>query len=133
MAVVLDILISMTIGSILLMSITNAGHVINENSQLMNDQDRLLHRQVNNGAVGAIGAVSRFTLKYYSQGMMDTLTTPVGASDLEMIKVVEITMEVQNPAALYRDKRDVKAGERDAMFSSSLWRQTRLASQNLKR
>ncbi len=205
MAIVLDILISMTIGSILLMSITNAGHVINESSQLMNDQvvvqkmlisnaqlvegefrnmgmgvpeadatvlaaydtaitflsdldrdgtpeqmkywvgpvgelaatqnnqDRLLHRQVNNGAVAAVGAVTRFTLKYFSQGLMDTLLSPVVAGDLEMIKVVEITMEVQNPAALYRDKRDVQAGQRDAMFSSSLWRQTRLASQNLKR
>ncbi|HLF15390.1 MAG TPA: hypothetical protein VI932_10925 [Bacteroidota bacterium] len=201
----LDILISMTIGSILLLSIMIAGHVINENSQLMNDQvvvqkmlisnaqlvegefrnmgmgvpegdatvlaatdtsitflsdldrdgtpeqlkywvgspgelsssqndqDRLLHRQVDGGMVASIGVVTRFSLKYFSQGQMDTLLSPVDSADLEMIKVVEITMEVQNPAALYRDKRDVKDGERDALYSSSLWRQTRLASQNLKR
>jgi hypothetical protein len=205
MAVMLDILISMTMGSILLLTIMNAGNVINESSQLMNDQvvvqkmlisnaqlvesefrnmgmgvpeadatvlaatdtsitflsdldrdgtpeqlkywagptselaatqneqDRLLHRQVNNGPVGSIGTVTKFSLKYFSQGLMDTLVPPIATGDLEMIKVVEITMEVQNPAALYRDKRDVKNGQRDAMYSSSLWRQTRLASQNLKR
>ncbi len=205
MAIVLDILISMTIGSILLLSIMNAGYIINESSQLMNDQvvvqkmlisnaqlvegefrnmgmgvpegdetvlaatdtsitflsdldrdgtpeqlkywvgstgelsssqndqDRLLHRQVNNGIVASIGTVTRFSLKYYSQGQLDTLLTPVASGDLDMIKIVEITMEVQNPAALYRDKRDVRDGERDALYSSSLWRQTRLASQNLKR
>jgi hypothetical protein len=205
MATMLDILISMTMGGILLMTLMNAGNVINESSQLMNDQvvvqqmlisnaqlvesefrnmgmgvpeadatvlaatdtaitflsdldrdgtpeqvkywagstaelastqneqDRLLHRQVNNGPVGSIGTVTRFSLKYFSQGQLDTLSSPVAVVDLEMIKIVEITMEVQNPAALYRDKRDVRSGERDAMYSSSLWRQTRLASQNLKR
>src|SRR3990172_3021152 len=180
MAIMLDLLISMTIGSILLMSIMNAGYVINENSQLLNDQvvvqkmlisnaqlvegefrnmgmgvpegdqtvlaatdssimflsdldrdgtpeqlsywvgspdelastqneqDRILHRQVNGGGAAGIGMVTRFSLKYFSQGLIDTLVPPIAPVDLSMIKVVEITMEVQNPAALYRDQRDVK-------------------------
>lgn len=205
MAMILDLIISMSIGGVLLLSIMNAGHVINENSQLLNDQvivqkilisnaqlvegefrnmgmgvpegdqtvlaatdtsitflsdldrdgtteqvsywvgpvserassqnelDRLLHRQVNGGQSYSIGTVTRFSLKYFSQGQMDTLIPPISPENLTMIKIVEITMEVQNSSAILRDKRDVDPGERDALYSSSLWRQTRLASQNLKR
>jgi len=77
--------------------------------------------------------VTRFSLRYFSQNELDTLAPPVASTDLSMIKIVEITLEVQNRDALYRDKRDVKSGQRDAFYSSSFWRQTRLASQNLKR
>lgn len=104
-----------------------------ELSQTQNELDRLLHRRVNGGSVQSVGIVTRFSLKYFSQDGLDTLTAPVSALDLSMIKVVEITMEVQSPYAMYRDPRDVKEGERTALFSSSFWRQTRLASQNLKR
>jgi len=106
---------------------------VSELAQTQNDSDRLLHRRVNSGSVQSIGAVTKFSMKYYSQSLMDTLIPPIPAIDMEMIRVVEITMEVQNPAAIYRDPRDIRAGERDALYSSSYWRQTRLASQNLKR
>lgn len=98
-----------------------------------NTQDRLLHRRVNNGTRASVGTVTRFSLKYFSQGMVDTLVPPIPSIDLDMIRVVEITMEVQNPFAQYRDPRDVHSGQREANYASSLWRQTRLASQNLKR
>ncbi len=104
-----------------------------ELSQTQNTMDRFLHRKVNNNPVQSIGIVTDFRLRYFSQNQLDTLTTPVTGSDLKMIKIVEITLEVQNPYALYRDPRDIKLGEREALYSSSYWRQTRLASQNFNR
>lgn len=107
---------------------------VNELAQTQNEMDRLLHRRLNSGPVQSIGAVTKFRMRYFSQGEMDTLVPPIAAIDMEMIKVVEITMEVQNPYALYRDPRDIhSSADRDALYSSSYWRQTRLASQNLKR
>lgn len=106
---------------------------VGEIKGIQNDSVRLLHRKVGNGTTQSIGMVSKFKLRYFSQNEMDTLVPPISPLDLRMIKIVEITMEVQNPSALYRDPRDVKAGERNAFYSSSYWRQTRLASQNLKR
>lgn len=100
---------------------------------IQNDSVRLLHRRVNSGPVQSIGTVTRFSLRYFSQNEMDTLVPPIAATDLKMIRIVEITMEVQNPSAIYRDPRDIHAGQRNAFYSSSYWRQTRLASQNLKR
>ncbi|MDP2208445.1 MAG: hypothetical protein Q8K98_06690 [Bacteroidota bacterium] len=98
-----------------------------------NERDRFLHRRVNGGAIQSIGIVTDFRLRYYSQGQLDTLIPPIASIDLAMIKIVEITLEVQNSYALYRDPRDVRPGEQNALFSSSYWRQTRLASQNFKR
>lgn len=108
------------------------GHA-NEMPDIQNNQIRFLHRRVNNGTVQSIGTVTKFRLMYFSQGQIDTLRPPIPSADLQMIKIVEITMEVQNPHALYRDPRDVRENEREAFYSSSYWRQTRLASQNLKR
>lgn len=98
-----------------------------------NEKDRFLHRRINGGAVQSIGIVTSFKLRYFSQGQLDTLIPPIASIDLAMIKIVEITLEVQNSYAIYRDPRDVRPGEQDAFFSSSYWRQTRLASQNFKR
>jgi hypothetical protein len=106
---------------------------VSELAGTQNDSDRFLYRQVNNGPKNAIGVVTRFQLRYFSQAQLDTLTPPVAAEDLVSIKVVEITLEVQNPYALYRRQSQVEAGERNALYSSSMWRQTRLASQNLRR
>lgn len=106
---------------------------VHEIAGIQNDSVRLLHRSINNGPVQSVGEVTQFKLRYFSQGEMDTLAPPVAVADLKMIKVIEITMEVQNRSALYRDPRDVHTGERNAFYSSSYWRQTRLASQNLKR
>jgi hypothetical protein len=40
---------------------------------------------------------------------------------------------VQNSNALARNSVQVQEGERSALYSSSLWQQTRLASQNSRR
>jgi hypothetical protein len=106
---------------------------VHEIPGIQNDSVRLLHRRLSNGPVQSVGEVTKFRLRYFSQGEMDTLIPPVAATDLKAIKIIEITMEVQNRDALYRDPRDVHPGERNAFYSSSYWRQTRLASQNLKR
>jgi hypothetical protein len=98
-----------------------------------NDSDRFLYRQVNSSPRNAIGVVTRFHLRYFSQGEADTLVPPIPSEDLVSIRVIEITLEVQNPYALYRHQSQVGPGERNALYSSSMWRQTRLASQNLRR
>jgi hypothetical protein len=100
---------------------------------MQNDRIRLLHRRVSGEGIQSVGFVTKFGMRYFSQNELDTLTPPIASSDLKSIKIVEITMEVQNPSALYRDPRDVKSGQRNALYSNSYWRQTRLASQNLKR
>lgn len=104
-----------------------------ELSQTQNELDRFLHRRVGTGPVQSVGIVTRFNLRYFSQNERDTLVPPIAPLDLSEIKIVEITMEVQSPYGIYRDPRDVQPGQRSALFTSSFWRQTRLASQNLKR
>jgi len=91
-----------------------------------NEADRLLHRQVNGAPSMQIGAVTLFKVNYITQGG-DVLDRPVPVSDLSEIHTVEVTMEVQNPYAPMS-----MVGEQ-ALFSSSLWQQTRLASQNSRR
>ena len=93
-----------------------------------NDSIRLIHRQINNSTPAGIGMCTRFRLKYFTQNEADTLATPVASTDFGQIKLVEIVLEVQSPYGLY-----VQSGGRNAFFATTMWRQTRLASQNLKR
>jgi hypothetical protein len=97
-----------------------------------NEMDRFLKRKVNGGQMMNVGAVTTFKLQYRTpDGVL--LPVPVPWDRLTEIHVVEVTMEVQNPFAPYRDAAMVKSGERNALYSSSLWQQTRLASQNSRR
>lgn len=115
-----------------------------------NDSDRLLYRRVNTAGAFSVGAVTRFSLRYFSQGQIDTFIPPriaqptwiarrpSGTSfenpfDHRQIKVIQLTLEVQNPYAPYKRLDDPTATTRSALYSSSMWRQTRLASQNLRR
>jgi hypothetical protein len=97
-----------------------------------NDLDRPLYRRVNGGQPGTVGVVTVFRLSYLDR-MGRIISTPVAAHELTEIHSVEITMEVQNPYAMHRSAGMVKTGEREALYSSSLWQQTRLASQNVRR
>jgi hypothetical protein len=103
-----------------------------ELSATSNPLDRFLYRRVDNNAPDCIGMVSQFKLVYFKKDG-DSLNTPVPSNLLTSIRIVEITMEVQNPNAIMRDPSTVKAGEQSALYSVSLWKQTRLASQNLNR
>lgn len=116
-----------------------------------NDSDRLLYRRVNSQPPHSIGAVTRFSLRYFSQGQIDTLIPPPpgggsawtvrrpgGVStenpfDHRQIKVIQLTLEVQNPYAPFKRLDDPTYGSGTALYSSSMWRQTRLASNNLRR
>jgi rRNA processing protein Gar1 len=105
---------------------------VSELSDTPNELDRFLKRKVNNQQLLDVGTVTTFGLKYFTREG-DQLATPVATDQLNEIHVVEVTMEVQNPYALARPEEQVQAGERDALYSSSLWQQTRLASQNTRR
>ena len=97
-----------------------------------NEMDRYLFRKVNGGPREAVGVVTIFSLRYLTR-LGDLLPVPVASSSLGEIHTVEVTMEVQNSAAPYRPKEAVQTGERNALYSSSLWQQTRLTSQNTRR
>ena len=99
-----------------------------ELNHTQNPNDRLLHRQVNGGTVSAIGTVTMFNLSFITQDG-EILPHPVPSGRLKEIYTVEVTMEVQNP---YAPMSTLGEGH-SALFSSSLWQQTRLASQNQKR
>lgn len=103
-----------------------------ELSSTMNELDRFIHRYVNGAYTGKVGVVTLFRLRYYALSG-EEIPTPVASDRLTEIHVVEVTMEVQNPHALARRPGEIGAGERDALYSSSLWQQTRLASQNTRR
>jgi hypothetical protein len=102
-----------------------------ELSATPNELDRNLYRSVNGGQKSIVGVVTLFKLTYYTpDGTL--LPTPVPSDRLTEIHVVEVTMEVQNSYALARTTQ-VQQGERSALYSSSLWQQTRLASMNSRR
>jgi hypothetical protein len=97
---------------------------VNELTSTDNPDDRFLYRRKNSGALERVGIVTRFNLVYFSY-QNDTLLTPV--NDLTSIGLVEVTLEVQSPYASYIDFSGQKR------FASAMWKQTRLASQNLRR
>lgn len=103
-----------------------------ELSATQNEMDRYIHRQVNSEDPTSPAVVTYFHLTYIT-ATGDTLGTPVAGGELGRIKEVEISLEVQNPYALYRPQGMVAAGERNALYSTSYWQQTRLASQNFRR
>jgi hypothetical protein len=96
-----------------------------------NELDRPLYRRVNHESLQKVGVVTVFRLKYIRRSG-EEITTPVALADLSEIFSVEITMEVQNPFAVLRSA-GTQAGQREELYSSSLWQQTRLASQNFRR
>lgn len=101
---------------------------------VQNRMVRNLYRHSNKDATSRqiVGLVSVFTMKFINADG-DSIPTPVAPSDMANIQTVEITVEVQNPYAPYRDETMVHTGEREAYYSTSLWQQTRLASQNFRR
>ena len=105
---------------------------ISELAATQNELDRNLYRSVNGGQKLIVGVVTTFRLQYFTHDG-ERSSSPVPSDRLSEIHVVEVTMEVQNSNALARNSTQVKEGERTALFSSSLWQQTRLASQNSRR
>jgi len=108
---------------------------VSELSATQNEMDRYLHRVIKKTSGTSeilIGVVTFFRLRYMP--IADSaFVTPVSAANRGRIKDVEVSMEVQNPYALYRPPGMVVTGERNALYSTSYWQQTRLASQNFRR
>ena len=105
-----------------------------EKYDVQNDSIRWLHRRKGaNGTDEAVGLVTTFNLRYFDKGSANEFIPPIAATDLGAIEEVQITMEVQNPYALYRRPNEIVSGQRSAYYSSSMWRQTRMAGQNLRR
>ncbi len=96
-----------------------------------NSQDRYIYQQINGGTPFAIAVVTNLKFAYLDQNDA-YIKAPVSKWSLGKVMKVESTTEVQNPYALFREKNSVHAGERDALYSSFLWHQTRLASQNVR-
>jgi len=105
---------------------------VDEFAPTPNELDRPLYRKVNCEKSLVVGSVTIFRFRYLTR-LGQALSTPVVAGQLSEIHSVEITMEVQNPYAMSRSEKQVGAGERNALYSSSIWQQTRLASQNNRR
>jgi hypothetical protein len=103
-----------------------------ELSATQNEADRLLHRRVNSQPSMQIGAVTLFDVNYITQGG-DILSRPVPSGSLSEIHTIEVTMEVQNPYAPLKKEGVGGDDAPEALFSTSLWQQTRLASQNSRR
>ncbi len=113
-------------------TITYSVGPISEMSKTQNELDRYLYRKVNGGASYKVGAVTVFKMQYVTRSG-DVLSTPVPWDELSEIYIIEVTMEVQNPYAISYKAAQLNPGDRTAMWSSSLWQQTRLASQNSRR
>lgn len=91
-----------------------------------NPSDRYLYRQIGSDPGEKIGIISQFLLRYMEEdGARFNPAPGTDASKLIDIRIIEITMEVQSPFAAFLDP--------EKRYSSALWKQTRLASQNLKR
>lgn len=103
-----------------------------ELSGTQNDRDRYLYRTVNHSPQTKVGVVTVFRLQYFTH-TGEVLPTPVPSDRLTEIYVVEVTIEVQNPYAISRQGAVQTPGQRTALYSSSIWRQTRLSSQNSRR
>ncbi len=104
---------------------------IDELSYTQNVLDRYVYRTVNGVNGLKVGVVTTFRFRYLARGG-EELALPVPADRLSEIHEVEITMEVQNPYAIYNVDQTT-TGNESALFSSSYWQQTRLASQNSRR
>lgn len=99
---------------------------VDELSYTQNPNDRFLYRIEDNGSAKPMGVVTCFNIRYFNKGG-DTLITPVADNELKDIRLVELTIEMQSP-----DAQNIYADEQK-YYSTTLWKQTRLASQNLNR
>lgn len=116
-------------------SIDTISYFIGPPSELastQNELDRYLYRTVNGDVPSKVGVVTRFEMQYETRSS-EVLPTPVPGDRLSEIHLVQVTVEVQNPYAISKHQAEIMPGDRTAKFSSALWQQTRLASQNSRR
>ncbi len=115
--------------------IDTVSYFVGDTTELLrtqNELDRYLYRKVNGQTPSKVGVVTRFKLQYETRSM-EILPIPVPADRRSEIHLIEVTVEVQNPYAISKRQAEINPGDRTAKFSSALWQQTRLASQNTRR
>ena len=105
---------------------------ISEMNFTQNEKDRYVYRTVNGANGLKVGVVTTFRLRYIAN-TGEELSTPVASDRLSEIHEVEITMEVQNPYAVISSGGTIEGSVDNALYSNTLWQQTRLASQNSRR
>jgi hypothetical protein len=104
---------------------------VSELASTPNTQDRYLYRVENNGTPIPVAVLTYLRFRYIDRS--DSLMNiPVSHGQLGQVFKVEVTTEVQNSYALYRPQSQVQSGQPDALYSSFLWNQTRLAAQNIR-
>lgn len=95
-------------------------------SQTPNPRDRYLYRQVNGESVhGANLGITSFVLKYFDR-MGVPILAPVGATELQKIQTIQITLSVEN---VYAAKIVETTNQQ---YSSAFWQQVRLSSRNYR-
>ncbi len=105
---------------------------VTELSATDNPNDRFLYREVAGESPQRVGLVTQFKLAYFEKDGSQ-MTTPVALSELIKVRIIEITMEVQSPFASFLSEDPNHAGKLQERYATALWKQTRLASQNLNR
>ena len=105
---------------------------ISELASTTNELDRYLYRRQGNGAARPVGIVTDFRLRFIDREFK-LIPLPVADTSKTRVHNVEMSIEVQNPQALHRPRGSVGTGEREALYSSIAWKQTRLVLQNLDR
>lgn len=91
-----------------------------------NPNIRILYRRVNGGPpVGAALGVTQFSLRYLTQDGGPIMF-------LSQIWIIEMTLQVQSPYRV-QDAVLIDQSYNDMGYAAAFWRQTRLASRNIKR
>lgn len=95
-------------------------------SQTPNPRDRYLYRQVmGEDAKSANLGVTSFSMRYFDR-MGVPIPTPVGATELQKIQTIQITLSVENVYAASIVETTNK------QYSSAFWQQVRLSSRNYR-
>jgi hypothetical protein len=93
-----------------------------------NPDDRIFYRKVNGKPVSGfiVGVITDFNFEYLNQdGIIVDTSIP---ANLVAVKMIRVTLKVENPAAYNNDSNPDKLE-----YRSSFWQQTRLVSRNLRR
>jgi hypothetical protein len=93
---------------------------------LPNPKIRVLYRRVNGGtAIGAALGVTDFKMKFLNQDGSPAVS-------LGAIYIIETTLQVESPYKV-QDQINPDQSYEEMGFAVAFWRQTRLASRNIKR
>jgi len=101
---------------------------VSELAQTSNPDDRIFYRKVNGLPLSGfiVGIITDFNFDYLNQD--GNLVDTSNPANLIAVKMIRVTIKVENPAAYSNDANPDKLE-----YRSSFWQQTRLVSRNLRR